>query len=451
VPELIGESHVADILDFYKANVEVHEFFYAFWRRKFVRHFDEYNNCSHEGTNSGMKRQAAPSRPLHSIQKSIDVQIQQASISCATNEKSTQLMIDKQILWSKLPTKDRLNNRGESLVTEQWQLSTDYEVQRSSKVDWKVVDKATKKKTDLGPIPVFRRVRTVSVLSSGRLQCTCCLFERHGYGCRHMLSVLRTELPSYRGFEAEDVSVHWWSLYYHFGERPKISPELTLMLRELHRKDIGGPMLPQLEEILDRWPPTAVEVVAQQFVEKPAHQRVTNYTTAHVEGLVNNCNISTVGLNLSQISVNYRSDVDSDHVEYDLTGASTEDDEEGQPDSFLTQESHFHSKKSACIDFPRPELKCNWKETNAFQAVGPFMKEYLDLLELDPHKESKVKSLVSVMSDLIVDLKKDQLKRLGINRNKGKRHVSCSVAHDKRRRVEIIPQKKRKFNQTLIL
>jgi hypothetical protein len=87
VPELIGESHVADILDFYKANVEVHESFYAFWLRKFIHHFDEYNNCSHEGTKGGMKRQAAPSHPLHSIQKSIDVQIQQASISCATNEK----------------------------------------------------------------------------------------------------------------------------------------------------------------------------------------------------------------------------------------------------------------------------------------------------------------------------------------------------------------------------
>jgi hypothetical protein len=66
-------------------------------------------------------------------------------------------MIDKQILWSDLPTKDWLNNRGESLVTEQWQLSTNYKVQRSSKVDWKVVNKAVKK-TNLGPIPVFRRV-----------------------------------------------------------------------------------------------------------------------------------------------------------------------------------------------------------------------------------------------------------------------------------------------------
>jgi hypothetical protein len=78
------------------------------------------------------------------------------------------------------------------------------------------------------------------------------------------------------------------------------------------------------------------------------------------------------------------------------------------------------------------------------------MKEYLDLLELDPNKESKIKSLVSVMSDFIIDMKKDQLKWLGINPNKGKRHVSCLVPHNKHHRVEIMtrgnnPYKKKKI------
>jgi hypothetical protein len=99
-------------------------------------------------------------------------------------------MIDKQILWSDLPTKDWLNNRGECLVTEQ----SNYEVQYSSKVNWKLVHKAVKK-TDPGPIPVLQRVRTVTVASGCRLQCTSCHFERHGYGCHHILSVMRSEVP----------------------------------------------------------------------------------------------------------------------------------------------------------------------------------------------------------------------------------------------------------------
>jgi hypothetical protein len=82
------------------------------------------------------------------------------------------------------------------------------------------------------------------------------------------------------------------------------------------------------------------------------------------------------------------------------------------------------------------------------------MKEYLDLLELDPDKESKIESFVTLMSDLIIDLKKDKLKWLGINPNKGKRHVSCLVPHNKRRRVEITtrgnnPYKKKKISWTL--
>jgi hypothetical protein len=95
VVHLIGESHVSDLLKMFKANVQVHKTFYAYWIRKNIRHYDEYNNCSLEGTNFGMKNHAAPARPMHSIQKSVNVQIQQATIACATNETTIQLMIDK--------------------------------------------------------------------------------------------------------------------------------------------------------------------------------------------------------------------------------------------------------------------------------------------------------------------------------------------------------------------
>jgi hypothetical protein len=123
--------------------------------------------------------------------------------------------------------------------------------------------------------------------------------------------------------------------------------------------------------------------------------------------------------------------------------------EKGQPSWKEAYSLTQDSQERVCIDFPPPEKKSNWKEKHTFQAIGPFMKEYLDLLKLDPGKESKIESLVSVMSDLIIDLKKDQLNWLGINPNKGKRHVFCLVPHDKHHRVEITtrgnnPYKKRK-------
>jgi predicted transcriptional regulator len=69
-----------------------------------------------------------------------------------------------------------------------------------------------------------------------------------------------------------------------------------------------------------------------------------------------------------------------------------------------------------------------YKETNAFQAAGPLMKEHLGLLELSETKESKIAHVVNFFSDLIISEKRDQLEKAGVNSNKGR---------DKRRRVEV--------------
>jgi hypothetical protein len=39
--------------------------------------------------------------------------------------------------------------------------------------------------------------------------------------------------PGYPDFEVEkDMSVqHWWVIYYHFGEHPRLNPELTAEAR----------------------------------------------------------------------------------------------------------------------------------------------------------------------------------------------------------------------------
>jgi hypothetical protein len=378
-----------------------------------------------------MKNHAAPARPMHSIQKSVDVQIQQATIACATNETTTQLMIDKRMLWSELPTNHHLNNRGESLVAVQWDLSSNYQVLRFTKYKWKVFLMDAKQPE--GPIPVFRRVRIVEVSDEGCLQCSCCLFQRHGYGCRHILSVIKTEVPQYRGFEVEDVSVHWWVIYYHFGERPQLNFELATMLRRLHKNDIKGPLLPGYQLILDLWSPQQGEGEVQpHFIVKPCNETVANYSTHDVKAATKWFSRSTVGLNLSQISVNYPSDVDASYCGFDDFDDS--DDSHGKASVGIAADSDV----AEAISFPTAaEATTSYKESNAFQAVGPLMKEYLGLLELAERKESKIKSLVSVMSDLINSEKKDQLQKEGVNNNKRQAYVSCLVPHDKRKKVEV--------------
>jgi hypothetical protein len=86
---------------------------------------------------------------------------------------------------------------------------------------------------------------------------------------------------------------------------------------------------------------------------------------------------------------------------------------------------------------PAAMAKPACEETNAFQAVGPLMKEHLGLLELSETKESKIAHVANFFSDLIISEKRDQLEKAGVNSNKGQTFASCQVPHDKRRRLEV--------------
>jgi hypothetical protein len=47
-----------------------------------VYHFNEYNNCAHEGTNFGAKSHAAQLLPSHTILKAGKTMVFQAAIKC---------------------------------------------------------------------------------------------------------------------------------------------------------------------------------------------------------------------------------------------------------------------------------------------------------------------------------------------------------------------------------
>ena len=89
------------------------------------------------------------------------------------------------------------------------------------------------------------------------------------------------------------------------------------------------------------------------------------------------------------------------------------------------------------IEFPdAAEVPVTYKETSAFQAVGPIMKEYLGILERAEEKETKIQALVKVVSDLLSEERKNQLKNVN-EATRRQSYVSCSVPHDKRRKVEV--------------
>ena len=71
VTEQIGQKNVDDVLEFLRGHVKVHEHNYVFYLRKEIRHYEEYSNSSHEGTNGGLKYCAGAVIPMNKFDKSV--------------------------------------------------------------------------------------------------------------------------------------------------------------------------------------------------------------------------------------------------------------------------------------------------------------------------------------------------------------------------------------------
>jgi catechol 2,3-dioxygenase-like lactoylglutathione lyase family enzyme len=171
------------------------------------------------------------------------------------------------------------------------------------------------------------------------------------------------------------------------------------MLQRLHKNDIEGPLLPGFQLILELWSPSqSEEEVQPHFIVKACNETVANYSTHDVRAATKWFSRSTLGLNLSQISVNYPSDADASYCDFEDF-----DDSDGNAADGNEADGDADGDVAEGIAFPTAaEATTTYKETNAFQAVlGPLMKEYLGLLELAERKEAKIKFLVSVMSDLL--------------------------------------------------
>ena len=70
-------------------------------------------------------------------------------------------------------------------------------------------------------IPIFTRIRTVTVDICGTMACSCCLFERQGLPCTHQacVAVLCHESvgSTFPGFTHHDIHVRWRSDYMYFA------------------------------------------------------------------------------------------------------------------------------------------------------------------------------------------------------------------------------------------
>ena len=67
VLDVLGQMYVDSFLLFFCNLVETVESYYRFWRRSYIRHYEDYTNSTHEGTNNSLKHRAGAVKPQISL------------------------------------------------------------------------------------------------------------------------------------------------------------------------------------------------------------------------------------------------------------------------------------------------------------------------------------------------------------------------------------------------
>ena len=225
-------------------HIEIHEDKFVFFQKKSLRHFNEYSNSCHEGTNKALKFEANEVGPTMLLHNSASRLTQQGKIRykkfCIRATKQT----TKTHVWctpfqhmSKL-----IVSRGLFLLTEEHNEYDKYENLKISDNSWLVRMKGNlddlRQSTLFNVHPIYSRIRTVTVHNS-ILKCSCKMFERVGLICRHMFNVM-SSLHHYSGPTYHDNSVYWWSNYLsNAGNNSTLSQGLM----KLYEKDIPGPRI----------------------------------------------------------------------------------------------------------------------------------------------------------------------------------------------------------------
>ena len=73
VMNTLGKDYYNSVCNWIRLHIDPHLEKILFCYRKKIRHFDEYSNCSHEGTNHGHKSGAAPVLPSNTLDQSTKI------------------------------------------------------------------------------------------------------------------------------------------------------------------------------------------------------------------------------------------------------------------------------------------------------------------------------------------------------------------------------------------
>ena len=249
--------------------------------------------CIHcnKGTNFGMKNHSAALKPTMGMDTSAHTLNLQSDIKAAEMDEiifGDYKNSDKR--WSSHPTAPYTTSFGEGLIKATYERSPLYTTRRVGDKSFQVMygddpnkNSVPKIKADFEtedcddfndvPIPLFERVREVTIDDNGVMSCECGRFECRGYFCEQQVCVAKAVYESsgmeFHGFTHHDIAARWRSAFMHYAYRKNTPKHLLAAFDLLARNEPTGPTL--------RVPIPNCMPIKERIPILPAADRLKNY------------------------------------------------------------------------------------------------------------------------------------------------------------------------------
>ena len=97
------------------------------------------------------------------------------------------------------------------------------------------------------PVPLFERIREVTIDDNLVMHCSCCRFEGRGYFCEQQVCVAdfvdKHSGQTFDGFTHEDVALRYRSASMHLAYRKDTPEHIQAMFHALASQEVTGPTL----------------------------------------------------------------------------------------------------------------------------------------------------------------------------------------------------------------
>ena len=312
VVEVVGSNPymIQSVIQFIKRHVIVYESLYVFYKRKRVRHFNTSTSSAHEGTNFGLKSNAAAMKPTMSMDTASQAMIVHAKVLGITQEQQLYLDYHKSNkLWSTLPTSPFTTSFAEGLIMEVWKRRHLYKgtrigdrqfqvhymghgrIESTGAVDCEHESRAVEPHHAL--IPKFDRIRTVTIEGDGTMLCSCCGFESTGIFCVHQVAIankISGEENIFKGFTHRDIAIRYRNDFMHLAYKNTTPGRLQACFHGLAMNDIRGPNIGM------HVPPVHIIPIEAPVLPGNAVDRLKNYkdstTRKNLQMLLDNNGVS---------------------------------------------------------------------------------------------------------------------------------------------------------------